>query len=84
MMVLTLMAAFLAADPAAEAVPGDDKVVCKRIAREETGSRLGGGGREKVCKTKAEWRLAEEETRRALRAIRDRGGVNPNNAGGRQ
>lgn len=83
MMVLPLVAALLATQAASEVAVGDDKIVCKRLDQDETGSRLGGRGK-KECKSKAEWRLIEEQTRRSLRAIRDRSGVNPNNPGGRQ
>jgi hypothetical protein len=83
MNVLALAVLLMVNEPAAatETAGENEKLVCKRIDQEATGSRL--SGRRKVCMTASEWRLAEEQSRRTLRAIRDRSGVNPNEAGGR-
>lgn len=83
MNLLALAALLMANEPAAatETAGESDKLVCKRIDQEATGSRL--SGRRKVCMKASEWRLAEEQSRRAMRAVRDRSGVNPNEAGGR-
>ena len=81
-MIALMLAALLMNDPAATGTADDaDKVVCKRIDQEATGTRL--SGRRKICMKESEWRLAEEQSRRTLRAIRDRSGVNPNDPGGR-
>ncbi|HET9427300.1 MAG TPA: hypothetical protein VFO69_02980 [Allosphingosinicella sp.] len=38
----------------------DDKVVCRRSADDDTGTRLGHGRR--ICRTRAEWRAEERAT----------------------
>ena len=80
---LALAVLLMANEPAVAAASADDseKLVCKRIDQEATGSRL--SGRRKVCMKESEWRLAEEQSRRTLRAIRDRSGVQPKQPGGR-
>jgi hypothetical protein len=83
MNALALAVLLMANEPAVAAASPDDseKLVCKRIDQEATGSRL--SGRRKVCMKESEWRLAEEQSRRTLRAIRDRSGVQPKQPGGR-
>ena len=83
MNALALAVLLMAKEPAVAAASADDseKLVCKRIDQEATGSRL--SGRRKVCMKESEWRLAEEQSRRTLRAIRDRSGVQPKQPGGR-
>jgi hypothetical protein len=49
----------------------DDEVVCKKLP--VTGSRV---QKEKVCKTKSEWRSESESTKSAMRDIERRGATN--------
>jgi hypothetical protein len=68
-MILLTMSLLMAAQPAAaKPVEGDEKMVCRKIAR--TGSRLPA---RRVCMTQREWLNEERTARRDYERMRDRG-----------
>lgn len=62
-----------AAEPVATAAATseDDEVVCKKVA--VTGSRL---QKEKICRTRAEWKAQSEGTKSTMRDIERQGATN--------
>lgn len=76
MIMASILVAFGSLPAAAADKPGEDKVVCKRQAQDDTGSHLARPS--KICMKASEWKLMREETGRTLQKVRDANGLDPN------
>ena len=67
----------LACSAQAKDTPADpaEKVVCKRVYNADLGSHFTSSKR--ICHTAAEWKEIEDSDERALKALRDHGGISP-------
>ena len=73
--------AALVTNPAADAVaPPAEKLVCKRVEEDSTGTRL--GRMRRVCRTAADWRILDDETTAAINRTKDKGLFDPNSMPG--
>lgn len=73
--VLIFLTASAQATATATPVPAAEKLICKRVDEDTTGSRLAGSRR--VCRTAYEWRAFDAETQRALNKTKDKGMAEP-------